>query len=238
MQQYGKIFVVHNLSVLFKNIIVRSFTIWKDGVSLQPMEVLQLHYQDWPDFGTPSSTDSIRALSSLLSALKDRRRQRNGEAGPAVIHCSAGVGRAGTFVAIHITLSKLEQTYSNRLAANSSPSASLPTFASLFDSPLSIKDMVAKLRKQRAGIVQTLDQYTFIYRAVADAMLQYTTRRNSGKRIENDTSNVSSARDDGPLNISKDKIGVSAFLDILSGRPSKCSDTSTQGLSSPSEQLA
>jgi protein tyrosine phosphatase len=231
VQQYGKLFVLHNLSVLFKNIIVRLFSIWKDGdnVQPQPMEVLQLHYQDWPDFGTPSSTESIRALSSLLSALRDRRKQRNGESGPAIIHCSAGVGRAGTFVGIHITLAKLEHSFYNRGCSTSSPPIS-----SLFEPQLSIKDMVAKLRRQRAGIVQTLDQYTFIYRAVADALQQYATRRNSGKRSEPDTASTISARDD----ISKDKVGVSAFLDILSGRPSKCSDSSTQGLSSTSEQLA
>lgn len=238
MQQHGKIFVVHNLSVLFKNIIVRSFTVWKDGENVHPMEVLQLHYQDWPDFGTPASTDSIRALSSLLSALKDRRKQRNGETGPAIIHCSAGVGRAGTFVAIHITLTKLEHMLPSRLPSSSSPcSSSAPTLSSLFDSPFSIKDMVAKLRRQRAGIVQTLEQYTFIYRAVADALLQHTTRRHSGKRTENDTTTTTTRVDSTP-HISKDKVGVSAFLDILSGRPSKCSDGSTQGLSSSSEQLA
>lgn len=233
MQQYGRIFVVHNLSVLFKSIIVRSFSIWKDGESVQPMEVLQLHYQDWPDFGTPSSTESIRALSGLLSALKDRRKQRNGDTGPAVIHCSAGVGRAGTLAAIHITQTKLEYMTQSQTSSSSTPL----TTASLFESPLSIKDTVAKLRRQRAGSVQTLEQYTFIYKAIADTLQQLSSKRNSGKRTELETTSSRQSGDStGILNSNK---GVSAFLDILSGRPaSKCTDSSTQGISSSSEQLA
>lgn len=232
MHKYGKIFVIHNLSVLYKNVIVRSFTIWKDGDNAQPMEVLQLHYQDWPDFGTPASTDSLRALSGLLSALKDRGRQRNGASGPAIVHCSAGVGRAGTFIAAHITLQKLDQFLANRCFTTGS---SAPTITSLFDYPVTIKETVSRLRRQRSGIVQTLDQYIFIYKVVADALQQLETKRPpaTGRRIDSDTQ--TRLPDEAAIN---SKGNVSAFLDILSGRPSKCSNNTPTSLSSSSEQIA
>lgn len=56
-------------------------------------EILQFHYVTWPDFGVPSSPTAfleflrkVRAAGVLESTV-----------GPAVVHCSAGIGRSGTF---------------------------------------------------------------------------------------------------------------------------------------------
>lgn len=230
MHKYGKVFVIHKLSVLYRNIIVRSFTIWKEGDNTQPMEVFQLHYQDWPDFGAPTSTESLRVLSSLLSALKDRGQQRNGVCGPAVVHCSAGVGRAGTFIASHITLQKLDQFIATTSLPcnNSSPTA----IHTLFNHPVvTIKETVFKLRRQRSGIVQTIDQYIFIYRVVAD-YVQQIERQN--RDSDDEDSDEPLLQDDATI----PKNTVSAFLDILSGRPSKCGSDTNARLSSSSEQIA
>ena len=57
----------------------------------------------WPDFGIPSSPLPLRRLSHLL------RDSNNPQAGPPIVHCSAGIGRTGTFLAIDIVLKRLQE---------------------------------------------------------------------------------------------------------------------------------
>jgi len=61
--------------------------------------IFQLHYQGWPDFGVPSLSLAIRELVNLLNIYRSIGAN-SGLAGPAVVHCSAGIGRTGTFLAI------------------------------------------------------------------------------------------------------------------------------------------
>lgn len=55
--------------------------------------VLQFHYNTWPDFGIPSSP------MAFLQFLKQVRESGglDADVGPAIVHCSAGIGRSGTF---------------------------------------------------------------------------------------------------------------------------------------------
>jgi len=66
------------------------------------------------------------------------------------VHCSAGIGRTGTLIALHFLLQEL-------LAQREQ---SQPFQASVFAT-------VRNLREQRAGAVQTLEQYEFIYSFVS-----------------------------------------------------------------------
>ena len=63
-------------------------------------EVLHFHYTRWPDFGVPDFS------SSMLNFLWDVRRTGalDDPDRPAIVHCSAGVGRSGTFVLIDLAL--------------------------------------------------------------------------------------------------------------------------------------
>jgi protein tyrosine phosphatase len=65
---------------------------------------------------------------------------------PIAVHCSAGIGRTGTLIVLYFL-----QSLANYQAANS-----LPIQASVFGT-------VRSIREQRAGSVQTLEQYEFIY---------------------------------------------------------------------------
>lgn len=56
-------------------------------------EVLQFHYTTWPDFGVPSTA---RAFLHFLQAVRDSGALES-DVGPPVVHCSAGIGRSGTF---------------------------------------------------------------------------------------------------------------------------------------------
>jgi len=107
-------------------------------------KITQLHCTEWPDQGIPKSTDSMKELlqefdlrKGLVVPGKSLR--------PICVHCSAGIGRTGTFVAIHIGLE-----------------------AWLAGEPYNIFDIVKNLRSQRQGMVQTKEQYYFIHRAIED----------------------------------------------------------------------
>jgi len=247
IKQYGKIQVLHNTTLLYKNIVVRSFILWKEGDPINTQETVHLHHQDWPDFGTPVDSSSIRTLAVLLTSLKERGARLNAP-GPAVIHCSAGVGRAGTFISIHIVLRKLE-----RLLSTGFP-------VSFRNLPVSIKETVARLREQRFGTVCTRDQYLFIYRTILDALQNEEKRRQISPkpRLRRSFGNQLSAEKENLIAASqhsksvltssapsfvtpvKDKAGVTAFLDILLDRDSSCSLVSeaTELLSSPRSQIS
>lgn len=122
----------------------------------QTRQIIQLHYTEWPDFGTPESTQTIRELVGLMDVYR-MKGKLSGLGGPIVAHCSAGVGRAGTFVAIHICLEKMK--YFNSL-----------------DQVIDIPRTVMLLRQSRTGMVQTPEQYRFIYDVVRDARQEFKER--------------------------------------------------------------
>lgn len=63
-------------------------------------EILHFHYTTWPDFGVPESP------ASFLNFLFKVRESGclNADHGPVVVHCSAGIGRSGTFCLVDTCL--------------------------------------------------------------------------------------------------------------------------------------
>ncbi|XP_062509978.1 uncharacterized protein LOC134186081 isoform X2 [Corticium candelabrum] len=116
-------------------------------LKLRDAERLVTHYQfkSWPDHGVPSSA------TNLLGLIYHYRRDSRGSTAPLIIHCSAGVGRSGTLVAI--------DTLMNVLAAGGD---------------IDVKSVVVRLRMSRTNMVQSMMQYIFIHDAVLEA---YHTRR-------------------------------------------------------------
>lgn len=69
--------------------------------------IVQLHFKDWPDFGVPESTEPIRNLVKIMDFYRSKGRLA-GIKGPIVIHCSAGIGRTGTYLAIVFALNAIK----------------------------------------------------------------------------------------------------------------------------------
>jgi len=133
-------------------------------------KIIQLHCTEWPDFGVPTSTNSMYQLIQELDLRKGTERNKKS---PICVHCSAGIGRTGTFVAIHISLE-------NWLA----------------DEEVNIFNTVKNLRFQRQGMVQTKEQYFFIHSAVND-IIQTKAKsraRTPSKRVKRVTSSAVLAR--------------------------------------------
>jgi protein tyrosine phosphatase len=69
-----------------------------DNVSDEDFTTKQFHYTSWPDHGVPEST------AATLMMLRKARQARVGNAGPMVVHCSAGVGRTGALQTLECSL--------------------------------------------------------------------------------------------------------------------------------------
>lgn len=83
----------------YTNFIIRTLRV-TDDKSLKSREVLQFHYTTWPDFCIPSSPI---AFLQFLKKVRDSG-VLNADVGPAIVHCSAGIGRSGTFCLVDTAL--------------------------------------------------------------------------------------------------------------------------------------
>eukprot|EP00128_Syssomonas_multiformis_P014148 Colp12_sorted_trinity150504_noHs@4060 len=110
-------------------------------------EVFHTQYTTWPDHGVPSSPASFLAFMDHV-----RSKYTQAPRGPIVIHCSAGIGRSGTFVVVDICLHRFMESRGQE--------------------QISIEDVIKKLRKQRLGMVQMEEQYRFCYLSVLEAAQQ------------------------------------------------------------------
>ena len=140
-------FEENNLSVELiseEEIITNSLILKKFKINNE-LEVKQMHIICWPDHGMPQDQNLANEMvDTMISYIKN---ERNGEKkSPIVVHCSAGVGRTGTVIAIYVIVICLE--YLKKLKK--------PLVMNVFN-------VVRKLREQRYSLVTDTDQYKFIY---------------------------------------------------------------------------
>jgi len=110
-------------------------------------ETTQLHYTEWPDRQLPKpQNDSYRHFELFIN----KSQEFNTSDKPIVVHCSAGIGRAGTFCIIHSHVTFMRYFVSQYKC--------LPE--------ISIADSIVTMRKERMGMVQTHDQYEFCYKII------------------------------------------------------------------------
>ncbi|KAG5914566.1 hypothetical protein E4U53_004620 [Claviceps sorghi] len=112
----------------------------------EPRVVWHLLYTRWPDFGVPALDD----MESFLE-LMQLSRDHNNAAYPRIIHCSAGVGRTGTFISLEHLMRELNSGMFAHLDRPGEQPRDL------------IYDTVDRLRQQRRSMVQSEVQYSFLY---------------------------------------------------------------------------
>lgn len=105
--------------------------------------ILHFHYTTWPDFGTPQCPDTFL---EFLRAVRDSGSLEE-DVGPPVVHCSAGIGRSGTFVLVDSCLVQVAKEGADAVC---------------------IRDTLLDLRNFRMGLIQTADQLKFSYLAIAE----------------------------------------------------------------------
>ncbi|XP_049852600.1 tyrosine-protein phosphatase 2-like [Schistocerca gregaria] len=130
------------------DILTRIFRIEHLEPGTGPRTLIHYQYTEWPDHGLPSST-------KLFLELVHRVNRHSGKE-PILVHCSAGIGRSGTFCTVHSVVNMMRRYV---VAFNSLPK-------------LNIVKTVLCLRSQRPGMVQNKDQYMFCYFSIHEEYLR------------------------------------------------------------------
>ncbi|XP_019853323.1 PREDICTED: uncharacterized protein LOC100636373 isoform X2 [Amphimedon queenslandica] len=130
----------------------RQFVAYKNGETRHLM-----HYQflGWPDYGVPENgsdvidvLDAARSMQGCFSEYVTDPDRFPLHGPPMVIHCSAGIGRSGTFASLDYCIDELRMT-----------------------NKVNVQECVRLLRQQRAFSIQTDEQYAFCYKTVLEYAL-------------------------------------------------------------------
>ncbi|XP_053723373.1 receptor-type tyrosine-protein phosphatase alpha [Synchiropus splendidus] len=142
---YGNIRVSVEDTMVLVDYTIRKFCIQQVGdvSGKKPQRlVTQFHFTSWPDFGVPFTP------IGMLKFLKKVKTCNPPYAGPIVVHCSAGVGRTGTFIVIDAMLDMM-----------------------IAERKVDVFGFVTRIRAQRCQMVQTDMQYVFIFQALLEHYL-------------------------------------------------------------------
>ncbi|XP_066579580.1 receptor-type tyrosine-protein phosphatase beta isoform X2 [Amia ocellicauda] len=140
---YGDLVVEMQSESVLPEWTIREFKICSEDQVNDARTVRHFHYTVWPDHGVPETTQS---LIQFVRTVRDYINRTPGS-GPTTVHCSAGVGRTGTFIALDRVLQQLDTK------------DTLDIYGSVFD-----------LRLHRAHMVQTECQYAYLHQCVRDVL--------------------------------------------------------------------
>ncbi|XP_069494213.1 receptor-type tyrosine-protein phosphatase H isoform X2 [Ambystoma mexicanum] len=105
--------------------------------------VSHFHYTVWPDHGVPDETATVIKFRNMVRAHMNQRTNN----GPAVVHCSAGVGRTGTLIALDTLMQQVEN-----------------------EKQVGVFSFIKKMRMNRPFMVQTESQYVFLNHCIKDVI--------------------------------------------------------------------
>uniref|UniRef100_A0A3B3Q3V9 protein-tyrosine-phosphatase n=1 Tax=Paramormyrops kingsleyae TaxID=1676925 RepID=A0A3B3Q3V9_9TELE len=122
----------------FPNYLIRRLSVTNREESSE-RDVTHIQFTSWPDHGVPEEPHLLLKLCRRVSSFQ------NPSKGPIIVHCSAGVGRTGTYICIDAMMAQLEA-----------------------EGEMDIYGSVVQLRRQRCYMVQVEAQYILIHQALLE----------------------------------------------------------------------
>ncbi|KAL7060367.1 hypothetical protein AAHC03_09746 [Spirometra sp. Aus1] len=179
----GTLHVSHISEQNMKTCLVREFNLClvdrtTGESSMEPLTVHHFQFLAWPEHGTPADPSCFLNFMCHISTQQDGLTS----SGPMIVHCSSGIGRTGTFIVIDMLIKCIK-------------SSGLHT-------DIDIARTVQAVREQRSGMVQTVAQYCFIYKAVQEFVSRLLLRvklRNALQPYGVDYTNLRPTPSDGCL---------------------------------------
>ncbi|XP_052764466.1 multiple epidermal growth factor-like domains protein 10 isoform X2 [Mya arenaria] len=137
-KQYGEIHVTCLTEDMYADFLMLTFSVKMDK---EDRAVQHLHFTSWPDKGVP---DDVTSLVDFRHRVLQTKSPLDG---PTLVHCSAGVGRTGTYIAMDVLTREGEA-----------------------EGSVDIHGCVNTLRHRRTRMVQTADQYAFLHHAIVHTL--------------------------------------------------------------------
>ncbi|XP_040923285.1 receptor-type tyrosine-protein phosphatase H-like isoform X6 [Toxotes jaculatrix] len=139
---YGEVLVTTRSEQKELSWTLREFRVKHTNYS-EERTVKHFHFTAWPDHGVPQGTKVLIQFRGLVRW----HIEREGTGAPTVVHCSAGVGRTGTIIALDVLLQQLDKKRA-----------------------VGINSFVHKMRLYRPYMVQTESQYIFLHHCIMDSL--------------------------------------------------------------------
>ncbi|XP_056003136.1 receptor-type tyrosine-protein phosphatase epsilon-like isoform X2 [Ostrea edulis] len=136
---YGNITVRLMQEKRYANYVIRQLQLRQNSESLA-RNVSHMHYTHWPDHGVPDPVDLMIFHKHMV------RIQQRSKDNPLLVHCSAGIGRTGTFIALDV-LFRHGSTHGR----------------------FNVVDYIKTMRKDRMSMIQNVDQYVFLHFALNES---------------------------------------------------------------------
>eukprot|EP00092_Neocalanus_flemingeri_P030931 GFUD01033593.1.p1 GENE.GFUD01033593.1~~GFUD01033593.1.p1 ORF type:complete len:788 (+),score=174.32 GFUD01033593.1:281-2644(+) len=131
---YGGVGITVELEEQLANFMIRTIRLRKDG---EERKVIQFHYTEWPCHSNPFSNALLEFRRRVRQVMNQHPETQDG---PVIVHCNDGAGRSGVYIAIDANIELCEE-----------------------DGVFDVYGYLKKMRGLRRGLVETQEQYKFVY---------------------------------------------------------------------------